>query len=72
MKLLCAPAALARLNEADTLRIVLYGQPGAPERGSAGAALWRDGFAFFWSSCRVGLVCSGATATSIGPPLAFR
>jgi 7-cyano-7-deazaguanine synthase in queuosine biosynthesis len=39
MKLLCAPAALARLNEADTLRIVLYGQPGAPERGSAGAAV---------------------------------
>jgi 7-cyano-7-deazaguanine synthase in queuosine biosynthesis len=39
MRLLCAPADVGRLNEADTLRIVLYGQAGAAERGSAGAAV---------------------------------
>lgn len=39
MKLLCAPAQIGRLKEADTLRIVLYGQAGAAERGSAGAAV---------------------------------
>lgn len=39
MRLLCAPADVGRLNEADTLRIVLYGQAGADHRGSAGAAV---------------------------------
>ncbi|MHC2462487.1 Qat anti-phage system QueC-like protein QatC [Bradyrhizobium embrapense] len=39
MRLLCAPAELGRLNEPDTLRVVLYGQAGAAERGSAGAAV---------------------------------
>lgn len=39
MRLLCAPAAVGRLNEAGALRIMLYGQAGADERGSAGAAV---------------------------------
>jgi hypothetical protein len=39
MRLLCAPAAIGRLNEPGTLRVVLYGQAGAAERGSAGAAV---------------------------------
>lgn len=39
MRLLCAPAGVGRLNEAGTLRIVLYGQAGADDRGSAGAAV---------------------------------
>lgn len=39
MRLLCAPAEIGRLNEHGTLRVVLYGQAGAAERGSAGAAV---------------------------------
>lgn len=39
MRLLCAPVDVGRLNEAGTLRIILYGQPGADYRGSAGAAV---------------------------------
>lgn len=39
MKLLCAPAGVGRLSEADTLRVVLFGQPGADDRAGAGAAL---------------------------------
>lgn len=39
MRLLCAPAEVSRLNEPNILRIILYGQAGAAERGSAGAAV---------------------------------
>jgi 7-cyano-7-deazaguanine synthase in queuosine biosynthesis len=39
VKLLCAPAEVRRLKEKGTLRVVLYGQPGADDRGSAGAAV---------------------------------
>ncbi|WP_425908131.1 Qat anti-phage system QueC-like protein QatC [Nitrobacter sp. TKz-YC02] len=39
MRLLCAPPAVGRLNEAGAIRIMLYGQAGADERGSAGAAV---------------------------------
>jgi 7-cyano-7-deazaguanine synthase in queuosine biosynthesis len=39
MRLLCAPTDARRLNERDTLRVVLYGQAGADHRGSAGAAV---------------------------------
>lgn len=42
MRLLCAPAELGRLNEAGTLRVVLYGQAGARSRASAGAAVRSD------------------------------
>jgi hypothetical protein len=39
MRILCAPAEVGRFDEADTLRVMLYGQAGAEERGSAGAAV---------------------------------
>ena len=39
MRLLCAPANILRMSEADTLRIILYSQAGAGDRGSAGAAV---------------------------------
>ncbi|WP_316205315.1 Qat anti-phage system QueC-like protein QatC [Bradyrhizobium sp. SZCCHNS3004] len=42
MKLLCAPAEVRRLNEKEFLRVVLYGQAGADDRGSAGAAVRAD------------------------------
>ncbi len=42
MRLLCAPAEVGRMNEQDTLRVVLYGQAGADDRASAGAALRND------------------------------
>nr|WP_249792753.1 7-cyano-7-deazaguanine synthase [Bradyrhizobium sp. BRP22] len=37
--MLCAPAEVRRLKERATLRVVLYGQAGADDRGSAGAAV---------------------------------
>ncbi|MCA1386066.1 MULTISPECIES: Qat anti-phage system QueC-like protein QatC [unclassified Bradyrhizobium] len=39
MKLLCAPADVGRLNEQGALRVILFGQAGADDRGSAGAAV---------------------------------
>ncbi|MEY9753799.1 Qat anti-phage system QueC-like protein QatC [Bradyrhizobium yuanmingense] len=42
MKLLCAPADVGRLSDPGTLRVILYGQAGAAERGSAGAAVRND------------------------------
>jgi 7-cyano-7-deazaguanine synthase in queuosine biosynthesis len=39
MRLLCAPAEVGRLNGRGALRVVLYGQAGAHDRGSAGAAV---------------------------------
>jgi 7-cyano-7-deazaguanine synthase in queuosine biosynthesis len=42
MRLLCAPAEVGRLNEAETLRAVLYGQAGSPVRASVGAAVRSD------------------------------
>jgi 7-cyano-7-deazaguanine synthase in queuosine biosynthesis len=42
MRLLCAPAEVGRLNEAATLRAVLYGQAGSPVRASVGAAVRSD------------------------------
>ncbi|MDD1534003.1 MULTISPECIES: Qat anti-phage system QueC-like protein QatC [unclassified Bradyrhizobium] len=42
MRLLCAPAEIGRLDAADTLRVILYGQAGAPGRASAGAAVRKD------------------------------
>ncbi len=38
MKLLCAPEDYAFPATKDVLQVVLYGQPGSPDRGSAGAA----------------------------------
>ena len=38
MRLLCAPVEVGRLNERGALRVVLYGQAGAHDRASAGAA----------------------------------
>jgi 7-cyano-7-deazaguanine synthase in queuosine biosynthesis len=42
MRLLCAPANVGRLNEPNTLRVVLYGQAGSPDRASVGAAVRGD------------------------------
>lgn len=42
MRLLCAPTEVGRLNVEDALRVVLYGQAGADDRGSAGAAVRND------------------------------
>jgi 7-cyano-7-deazaguanine synthase in queuosine biosynthesis len=42
MRLLCAPGEIGRLHKADTLRVVLYGQAGSPDRASAGAAVRND------------------------------
>jgi 7-cyano-7-deazaguanine synthase in queuosine biosynthesis len=42
MKLVCAPEPFPFAAHADTLNVVLYGQPGAPDRGSAGAAAKYD------------------------------
>ena len=42
MNLLCAPSEFGRLDERGVLRVVLYGQPGAPGRASAGAAVRKD------------------------------
>jgi 7-cyano-7-deazaguanine synthase in queuosine biosynthesis len=39
MRLICAPVEVGRLNEQGALRVVLYGQAGAHERASAGAAV---------------------------------
>ena len=39
MRLLCAPVEVGRLNERGALRVVLYGQAGAHDRASAGAAV---------------------------------
>lgn len=42
MRLLCAPVEVGRLNERGALRVVLYGQAGAHDRASAGAAVRDD------------------------------
>jgi 7-cyano-7-deazaguanine synthase in queuosine biosynthesis len=42
MKLVCAPESFPFAADPDTLNVVLYGQPGAPDRGSAGAAAKYD------------------------------
>lgn len=39
MRLLCAPEDVGRLNEAGTLRVILYGQAGSPDRASVGSAV---------------------------------
>ncbi len=39
MKLVCAPKTYAFPDDADVLRVILYGRPDRPEDGSAGAAL---------------------------------
>jgi hypothetical protein len=42
MKLVCAPETFAFPDQADALHVVLYGQPGRPDRGSAGALALYD------------------------------
>jgi 7-cyano-7-deazaguanine synthase in queuosine biosynthesis len=42
MRLLCAPIGVGRLKEGGTLRVVLFGQAGANDRASAGAAVRED------------------------------
>ena len=42
MKLVCAPETFAFPAGDDALHVVLYGQPGRPDRGSAGASARYD------------------------------
>lgn len=42
MKLVCAPKTYAFPEDADVLRVILYGRPDRPEDGSAGAALMEE------------------------------
>ncbi|HEY0171849.1 MAG TPA: Qat anti-phage system QueC-like protein QatC [Pyrinomonadaceae bacterium] len=42
MKLVCAPKTYPFPDDADVLRIILYGRPDRPEDGSAGAALMEE------------------------------
>lgn len=42
MKLVCAPDTFPFPDEDDVLHVVLYGQPGRPDRGSAGASARYD------------------------------
>lgn len=42
MKLVCAPKTYAFPDDADVLRVILYGRPDRPEDGSAGAALMEE------------------------------
>jgi len=39
MRLFCAPETYVFRDEQDALQVILYGQPGRPDRGSAGAAV---------------------------------
>jgi len=42
MKLVCAPKTYAFPDDADVLRVILYGKADRPEDGSAGAALMKE------------------------------
>ena len=42
MRLVCGPETLNMSAESGALRVVLYGQPGADQQGSAGAAAMRE------------------------------